>query len=82
MPTPSRSRSLLSDEDLESEPADPQCPVCEKDNETLQTIRKTQLEYAEKHELFRDALARSRDGLGTVSEFFGRGVMEAGTATE
>lgn len=74
--------SVLSDEDLESEPAEPQCPICEKDNETLKTIRKTQIEYAEKHDLFRDALARSRDGLGTVSEFFGRGVMEAGAVAE
>lgn len=59
-----------------------QCPICEKQNETLKTIRRTQKEHAGKHELFLDALARSRDGLGTVAEFFGRGVMEAGVGLE
>ena len=69
--------SSASDDDLDAEPADPQCPVCEKDNETLKAIRRVQVETAEKHELFLDALSRSRDRLGTVSEFFGRGVMGA-----
>ena len=67
--------------DLDAEP-ELQCPICEKENETLKTIRRTQQEHAGKHELFVDALARSRDGLATVSEFFGRGVMEGGAGVE
>ena len=64
-----------TDEDLDEEP-ELQCPICEKENETLKTIRRTQKEHAGKHDLFIDTLARSRNGLGTISEFFGRGVME------
>ena len=38
-------------------------------------MRKVQEESAERHDMFQDALSRSRDKFGTVSEFFGRGVM-------
>ena len=34
-----------------------------------------QEESAERHDLFKDALQRSNDKFGTISEFFGRGVM-------
>ena len=54
---------------------DLQCPVCEKENETLKAIRQGQIDRAGRHELFLDALKRSRNGMGTVSEFFGSGVM-------
>ena len=67
---------------IASEPAEPQCPVCEKDNETLRAIRRAQKDAAGRHDLFRDELARSRDGLRTVSEFFGRGVMDEGVGAE
>lgn len=73
-----RQSSSASGDDFDTDPADPQCPVCEKDNETLKAIRRAQIESASKHDLFSDALERSRDGLGTVAEFFGRGVMGVG----
>ena len=82
MPTRSRSRNVRSDDGEAEIESELQCPICEKENETLRTIRRTQKEHAGKHDLFLDALARSRDGLATVSEFFGRGVMEAGAGPE
>lgn len=36
-------------------------------------------ESAERHDMFRDALQRSKDKFGTISEFFGRGVMSIPT---
>jgi len=53
----------------------PECPVCQRENETIRAIRRAQEENAGRHELFLDALGRSRDKLATVSEFFGRGVL-------
>ena len=38
-------------------------------------IRRAQVESADRHDLFSDALRRSRDGFAVVSEWFGRGVM-------
>ena len=64
--------AAISEDDFD---VDMQCPICEKDNETLRAIRKGQAERAGRHELFLDALSRSRDGMATVSEFFGSGVM-------
>jgi len=55
-----------------------ECPICEKQNSTLKAIRRAQVEAAGRHDLFTDVLGRSRDGLGTVAEFFGRGVMGEG----
>ena len=83
VPVRSRTRSSMQegDGDLEME-AQLQCPICEKENETLKTIRRTQKEHAGKHDTFLDVLARSRDGLATVGEYFGRGVMEAGAGAE
>ena len=60
------------DEELEVEM---QCPICEKENETLKAIRQGQSERAGRHQLFLETLGRSRDGMATVSEFFGSGVM-------
>ena len=82
MPVQSRRhRSSQADsDDLNADPADPQCPICEKENETLKAIRRAQVESAGKHDLFSSALENSRDSLGTVAEFFGRGVMGVGGA--
>jgi len=52
-----------------------QCPVCKAGNDTIRAIRRQQIESTEQHELFKAALERSTDRFGTVSEFFGRGVM-------
>lgn len=66
------------DEDNE----DVECPICASQNATIKAIKRAQEESAERHELFLDALSRSSDRFGTVSEWFGRGVMGIGTATE
>jgi hypothetical protein len=55
------------------------CPNCRKDNDTIRAIRRAQDESADRHDMFLDALARSSDKFGTISEFFGRGVMEIPT---
>ncbi len=52
-----------------------ECPQCKGGNETIRAIRKAQVETAGKHDLFKAALESSRDRFGTVSEFFGRGVL-------
>ncbi|PQE30933.1 vacuolar membrane protein [Rutstroemia sp. NJR-2017a WRK4] len=52
------------------------CPTCKKENDTIKAIRRAQEESAERHDLFLDVLARSSDKFGTISEFFGRGVMD------
>jgi len=57
-----------------------ECPVCAPQNATIRSIRKAQEESADMHELFLDALGKSRDKFGTVSEWFGRGVMDGGAA--
>lgn len=54
---------------------DAECPICQPGNETIKRIRKQQIESTEQHDLFKTALDRSTDRFGTVSEFFGRGVM-------
>jgi len=52
-----------------------ECPICAGQNATVRAIRRAQVESAGRHELFLDALGRSRDKFGTVSEWFGRGVL-------
>ncbi|KAG9233185.1 vacuolar protein sorting protein-like protein [Amylocarpus encephaloides] len=52
------------------------CTVCRKDNDTIRAFVRSQEETATKHDLFLDAIERGGDRFGTVSEFFGRGVME------
>ena len=52
-----------------------ECPVCKPSHDTIRAIRRAQMENMEQHELFRTALERSADRFGTVSEFFGRGVL-------
>jgi tetratricopeptide (TPR) repeat protein len=51
------------------------CPICKPGNDTIRAIRRQQVESTEQHDLFKAALARSQNRFGTVSEFFGRGVM-------
>lgn len=68
---------LSTDEDVED--ADVECPICSANNATVKAIRRAQVESAERHDLFQDALRRGRDGFAVVSEWFGRGVMGVGT---
>ena len=56
-----------------------ECPICAPGNATVLAIRKAQVESAGMHGLFVDELGRSNDRFGTVSEWFGRGVMSSGT---
>ncbi|TEA16878.1 Vacuolar protein sorting-associated protein 11-like protein [Colletotrichum sidae] len=57
-----------------------ECPQCANDNATIRALRKTQIETASKHELFKAELDRSDDRFGTVAEWYGRGVMQAPNA--
>ncbi|KAF2266994.1 vacuolar protein sorting-associated protein 11 [Lojkania enalia] len=70
-------RCLSTDEDVEDESVE--CPICSGSNQTVRAIRRAQVESSERHDMFKDALKRARDGFGVVSEWFGRGVMGVGT---
>lgn len=59
-----------------------ECPLCRPGNDTIRAIRRQQVESTEQHELFKAALARSNNRFGTVSEFFGRGVMNTTPGAE
>ena len=59
-----------------------ECPICKPGNDTIRAIRRQQVESTEQHELFQAALARSNNRFGTVSEFFGRGIMTAAPSTD
>jgi vacuolar protein sorting-associated protein 11 len=59
-----------------------ECPVCKPGNDTIKAIRRQQVESTEQHELFKAALGRSTNRFGTVSEFFGRGVMTSAPVNE
>ncbi|KAI4747557.1 vacuolar protein sorting protein-like protein [Aureobasidium sp. EXF-12298] len=63
------------------EESDVECPKCANDNATVKAIKRAQDESADRHELFLDALGRSRDKFATVSEWFGRGVMGRGAVS-
>lgn len=65
----------------ESEGRDAECPKCAPTNNNIRAFRKAQEDSADRHDMFQNALANSRDKFGTISEFFGRGVMTA-PATE
>lgn len=54
---------------------DVECPKCAPTNNNIRAFRKAQEESADRHDMFQDALQRSQDKFGTISEFFGRGVM-------
>lgn len=53
----------------------PDCPKCAASNSNIRAFREAQIESSDRHDMFQDALQRSRDRFGTISEFFGRGVM-------
>jgi hypothetical protein len=77
--SPSGTRtSFLQDSAAGAEDDGTECPICAPQNATIRAIRKAQEESASRHDLFLDALGRSKDKFGTVSEWFGRGVMSAG----
>lgn len=63
----------------ENDGQEAECPKCTPANNNIRAFRKAQEESADKHEMFQDALQRSRDRFGTIGEFFGRGVMVAPT---
>jgi hypothetical protein len=70
-------RCLSTDEDVHDEAVE--CPICSVQNQTVRAIRRAQVESAERHDLFREAVKRGKDGFAVVSEWFGRGVMGVGT---
>ncbi len=59
-----------------------ECPICKPSNDTIKAIRRAQIEHTGQHELFKSSLERSSDRFGTVSEFFGRGVMATASTVE
>jgi hypothetical protein len=59
-----------------------ECPICKPSNDTIKAIRRAQIEHTGQHELFKSSLERSSDRFGTVSEFFGRGVMATASIVE
>ena len=63
----------------QSDGKEAECPKCAAQNNSIRAFRKAQEDSADKHDMFQDALQRSRDKFGTISEFFGRGVMTAPT---
>jgi len=52
-----------------------QCPICGPQNATLKTIKQAQMDSSTRHDLFNDALTKSKNKFGTIAEWFGRGVM-------
>lgn len=60
---------------VEDDAQDVECPECATQNQTVRQIRQAQEESAGRHELFLDALGRSGDRFGTISDWYGRGVM-------
>ncbi|EKG19387.1 Zinc finger RING-type protein [Macrophomina phaseolina MS6] len=74
-----RCLNVDSERDIEDPMSGVECPICAPQNATIKAIKKAQEESAERHDIFLDALGKSRDKFGTVSEWFGRGVMSAAT---
>ncbi|KAL2891201.1 Vacuolar protein sorting-associated protein 11 -like protein [Ceratocystis lukuohia] len=54
---------------------DAECPLCAGENATIRALRRAQEDNASKHELFKTELERSEDRLGTIADWYGRGVM-------
>ena len=57
-----------------------ECPKCAQQNETIRQIREAQIKSAGRHEFFAQELNGSSDKFGTISTWFGRGVMDVQTA--
>lgn len=73
-------RCLSTDEDVEDEGVE--CPICRDQNQTVRAIRRAQVDSAERHNMFLEALKKGRDGFAVVSEWFGRGVMGVNNSAE
>ncbi|KAI1471715.1 vacuolar protein sorting-associated protein 11 [Daldinia caldariorum] len=56
-----------------------ECPVCAANNAAVRAMKRSQVERADRHDLFRDALEKGDDRFKTVAQWFGQGVMGAGT---
>jgi hypothetical protein len=66
-------RCLSTDENVADENVE--CPICSPQNQTVRAIKRAQVESADKHDMFTEALKRGRDGFNVISDWFGRGVM-------
>ena len=75
-------RCLNSTAALDATDRGSECPLCKPSNDTIKAIRRAQVEHTGQHGLFKSTLERSSDRFGTVSEFFGRGVMAAAPVVE
>ncbi|KAI1091158.1 vacuolar protein sorting-associated protein 11 [Rostrohypoxylon terebratum] len=62
--------------------AEVECPVCAVNNAAVRAMKRSQDERADRHDLFKDALEKGdeRERFKTVAQWFGQGVMGAGTA--
>jgi vacuolar protein sorting-associated protein 11 len=74
-----RASSSIDAADVEQDDAI-ECPLCADQNQTVRAIRRAQVDSAQRHDLFKDAVSRGSAGGGgggfvVVSEWFGRGVM-------
>ncbi|KAI5458190.1 hypothetical protein BGZ63DRAFT_392842 [Mariannaea sp. PMI_226] len=59
-----------------------ECPKCAGENDVIRKMRESQRESAVKHELFKANVENSEDRLGTVADWFSRGVMDVGHSAE
>lgn len=59
-----------------------ECPICAPRNQAVKQVRQAQVESAVRHELFLDDLNRNSDKFGTISAWFGRGVMDVQAGPE
>lgn len=55
-----------------------ECPKCAGGNDVIRKMRESQRESAVKHELFKADVENSEDRLGTIADWFSRGVMDVG----
>ncbi|KAI5864066.1 vacuolar protein sorting-associated protein 11 [Durotheca rogersii] len=58
---------------------DLECPVCAMGNSAVRAMKRGQEERASRHDLFRDALSKGDDRFKTVAQWFGQGVVGAGS---
>lgn len=66
------------DDGLETE-----CPACAPSNMAVRAMKRSQEERADRHDLFKEALEKSKPGderFKTVTQWFGQGVMDSGLA--
>lgn len=61
---------------------EPECPVCAPTNMAVKAMKRRQEESAERHDLFKVALAKGKgdERFKTVAEWFGHGIMNGGGA--